>query len=50
VTRKRVKQAYGGPLVCDTGVERHEVEKLSRLLQRRDVVVWMDIPVCTGRR
>jgi len=33
-------------LVCEAGVERHEVEELPRLLERRDAVVWVDIPVC----
>jgi magnesium transporter len=33
-------------LVCDAGVERHEIEKLPRLLERRDAVVWVDIPFC----
>jgi hypothetical protein len=32
-------------LVC-MHLERHEVEKLSRLLQCRDAVVWVHIPVC----
>ena len=31
-------------LVCDTGVERHEIEELPQLLERRDAVVWVDIP------
>jgi magnesium transporter len=33
-------------LVCDSGVERHEIEELPRLLVRRDAVVWVDIPIC----
>jgi Mg2+ and Co2+ transporter CorA len=33
-------------LVCDAGVERHEIEELPQLLERRDAVVWVDIPVC----
>ena len=33
-------------LVCPEGVERHEVEELPRLLERRDAVVWVDIPLC----
>ena len=33
-------------LVCDEGVERHEIEELPELLERRDAVVWVDIPVC----
>jgi Mg2+ and Co2+ transporter CorA len=33
-------------LVCDEGVERHAIEDLPRLLERRDAVVWVDIPVC----
>ncbi len=33
-------------LVCDAGVERHEVEELPQLLERRDAVVWVDISVC----
>ena len=33
-------------LVCDAGVERHEVAELPQLLQRHDAVVWVDIPVC----
>ena len=31
---------------CDAGVERHEIEELPQLLERRDAVVWVDIPVC----
>ncbi len=33
-------------LVCEGGLERHEIEDLPRLLQRRDAVVWVDIPIC----
>jgi magnesium transporter len=33
-------------LVCEAGVERHDVEELPQLLERRDAVVWVDIPVC----
>ena len=33
-------------LVCDAGVERHEIEELPQLLERPDAVVWLDIPVC----
>jgi Mg2+ and Co2+ transporter CorA len=33
-------------LVCDAGVERHEIEELPALLERRDGVIWVDIPVC----
>jgi Mg2+ and Co2+ transporter CorA len=33
-------------LVCESGLERHEIEELPRLLERRDAVVWVDIPVC----
>jgi hypothetical protein len=36
-------------LVCDAGVERHEVEELPRLLERRDAVVWVDIRSVTSR-
>jgi magnesium transporter len=33
-------------LICDGGVERHEIAELPRLLERQDAVVWVDIPVC----
>ena len=33
-------------LVCDAGLERHQIEELPRLLERRDAVVWVDIPDC----
>ena len=33
-------------LVCDEGIERHEIEDLPQLLDRRDAVVWVDIPFC----
>ncbi len=33
-------------LICDAGVERHEIAELPRLLERQDAVVWVDIPVC----
>jgi magnesium transporter len=33
-------------LVCDAGVERHEIEELPQLLERPDAVVWLDVPVC----
>jgi magnesium transporter len=33
-------------LVCDGGLERHEIEELPRLLERRDAVIWVDIPSC----
>jgi hypothetical protein len=33
-------------LVCDAGLERHEIEELPQLLERPDAVVWVDIPVC----
>jgi hypothetical protein len=33
-------------LVCESGVERHQIEELPRLLERRDAVVWVDIPLC----
>ena len=33
-------------LVCDGGVERHAVEELPRLLDRRDAVMWVDVPLC----
>jgi Mg2+ and Co2+ transporter CorA len=32
--------------VCDVGVERHDVAELPQLLERQDVVIWVDIPVC----
>jgi Mg2+ and Co2+ transporter CorA len=31
-------------LVCDAGLERHEIEELPQLLERPDAVVWVDIP------
>ncbi|MET1006800.1 MAG: hypothetical protein ABWX96_14725, partial [Propionibacteriaceae bacterium] len=33
-------------VVCDTGVERHDVADLPKLLTREDAVVWVDIGVC----
>jgi magnesium transporter len=33
-------------LVCDEGIERHAIEDLPPLLDRRDAVVWVDMPVC----
>ena len=36
-------------VVCDAGVERHEVKDLPRLLERQDAVVWVDIAVCDER-
>jgi magnesium transporter len=36
-------------VVCDAGVERHDVEELPRLLERQDAVIWVDIPVCDER-
>jgi len=33
-------------VVCDAGVERHDVVELPRLLDRQDAVVWVDIPAC----
>ena len=33
-------------VVCDAGIERHEVEELPQLLERRDALVWVDIPFC----
>jgi magnesium transporter len=33
-------------VVCDGGVERHDVRELPRLLERQDAVVWVDIPAC----
>lgn len=35
--------------ICGSGVERHEVEDLPRLLERDDAVVWVDIAVCDER-
>jgi len=32
--------------VCDSGVERHDVTELPRLLERQDAVIWVDIAVC----
>jgi Mg2+ and Co2+ transporter CorA len=31
---------------CETGIERHDVIDLPRLLKREDAVIWVDIPVC----
>jgi magnesium transporter len=45
VTRKGVR-GMDVRLVCDAGVERHEIEELPRLLEHRDGVIWVDIPVC----
>jgi magnesium transporter len=33
-------------VVCNTGVERHEAAELPELLERRDAVIWVDIPSC----
>ncbi len=33
-------------VLCDGGVERHEVDELPGLLKREDGLVWVDIPVC----
>jgi hypothetical protein len=33
-------------VVCDAGVERHDVTELPRLLERQDAVIWIDIPMC----
>jgi magnesium transporter len=33
-------------VVCDAGVERHEVRELPELLEREDTVIWVDVPVC----
>jgi Mg2+ and Co2+ transporter CorA len=33
-------------VVCDAGVERHDVVELPRLLDRQDAVIWVDIPAC----
>jgi magnesium transporter len=33
-------------VVCDDGVQRHDVTELPRLLERQDAVIWVDIPVC----
>ena len=33
-------------VVCDIGVERHDVMELPRLLERQDAVIWVDIPAC----
>ena len=33
-------------VVCDIGVERHDVMELPRLLDRQDAVIWVDIPAC----
>lgn len=33
-------------VVLDSGVERHDVAELPGLLERRDAVVWVDVPVC----
>ena len=33
-------------VVCDAGVERHDVTELPRLLERQDAVIWVDIPAC----
>jgi magnesium transporter len=35
-------------VVCDDGVQRHDVTELPRLLERQDAVIWVDIPVCDG--
>ena len=45
-SRGRGSEGMDVRLVCDAGVERHEVEELPRLLERPDAVVWLDIPVC----
>ena len=33
-------------LVCDAGVEQHEIEELRGYWNGRDAVVWVDIAVC----
>ena len=33
-------------VVCDAGVERHDVRDLPRLLEQQDAVIWVDIPAC----
>ena len=33
-------------VVCDNGVERHDVLELPRLLDRQDAVIWVDVPAC----
>jgi magnesium transporter len=33
-------------VVCDIGVERHDVTGLPRLLERQDAVIWVGIPAC----
>jgi len=35
--------------ICEAGVERHEVDDLPQLLERRDAVIWVDIAVCDER-
>jgi magnesium transporter len=35
--------------ICDSGVERHDVEDLPDLLARPEGVVWVDIAVCDTR-
>ena len=37
-------------VVCDDGVQRHDVTELPRLLERQDAVIWVDIPVCDDDR
>lgn len=33
-------------VVCDSGVEHHDVDDLPRLLEREDGIVWVDIQSC----
>jgi Mg2+ and Co2+ transporter CorA len=33
-------------MICETGVQRRDVVELPGLLERQDVVVWVDIPAC----
>jgi Mg2+ and Co2+ transporter CorA len=33
-------------VLCDGGVERHDVDELPGLLKREDALIWVDIPVC----
>jgi Mg2+ and Co2+ transporter CorA len=33
-------------VLCDGGIERHDVDELPGLLKREDALIWVDIPVC----
>jgi len=36
-------------LISQDGVEAHSAGELSELLDKPDALIWVDIPLCTGR-